>query len=125
MIDWVRTGPSIIAVFLPSLVEFVEALTVVLAVGMVGGWRPALTSACLASGVLAALIVAFGPMLQAIPLNLAQLLVGVPLSAFGTFWTGEGIGIAWPGEDWSILAWIVGFLAAAGSAMPICRRHVI
>jgi uncharacterized membrane protein len=246
MIDWVHTGPSIVAAFLASLVEFVEALTVVLAVGIVRGWRPALTGACLASAVLAALIGVFGPMLQAIPLTLVQLLVGtllllfgmrwlrkailrsagviplhdeeavfasetsslrqfgpvavsgwdaaaiaasfkivmlegievvfivvaigatsgssvppaigagialvavvllgiilhrplavipentlkftvgVLLCAFGTFWTGEGIGIAWPGEDWSILALIAGFLAAAGSAVPICRaRYVI
>ena len=245
MIDWVHAGPSILAAFLASLVEFIEALTVVLAIGIVRGWRPALTGACLASGVLLALIVAFGPVLQAIPLNLVQLLVGallllfgmrwlrkailrsagviplhdeeavfasetrslrqsgpvavsawdatavaasfkivmlegievvfivvaigatsgslappaigagialvavvllgvvlhrplavipenalkfavgVLLCAFGTFWTGEGIGIAWPGEDWSILALIAGFLVAAGLAVPICRARRI
>ena len=37
-----HAGPSIIAAFLASLVEFVEALTVVLAVWTVRGWRPAL-----------------------------------------------------------------------------------
>ncbi len=37
MIEWVHTGPSIIAAFLASLVEFVEALTVVLAIGIVRG----------------------------------------------------------------------------------------
>src|SRR5260370_2590381 len=82
MIDWVHTGPSIIAAFLASLVEFVEALTVVLAIGIVRGWRPALTGACLACGVLLALIVGFGPMLQAIPLNLVQFLVGALLLLF-------------------------------------------
>ena len=39
MVDWVHAGPSILAAFLASLVEFVEALTVVLAVGIVRGWR--------------------------------------------------------------------------------------
>src|SRR5229473_3159764 len=63
MIDWVHTGPSIVAAFLASLVEFVEALTVVLAIGIVRGWRPALTGACLACGVLLALIVGFGALL--------------------------------------------------------------
>jgi uncharacterized membrane protein len=43
MVDWVHAGPSMLAAFLASLVEFVEALTVVLAVGIVRGWRPALT----------------------------------------------------------------------------------
>jgi len=42
MIDWTHAGPSLVASFLASLVEFVEALTVVLAVGVVRGWRPAL-----------------------------------------------------------------------------------
>jgi uncharacterized membrane protein len=245
MIDWVHTGPSMLAAFLASLVEFVEALTVVLAVGIVRGWRPALMGAGLACVVLLALVVVFGPMLQAIPLSLVQLLVGmllllfgmrwlrkailrsagaiplhdeeavfanetkllrqfgpiavsgwdaaaitasfkivmlegievvfivvaigattgslappavgaiialvtvillglvlhrplalvpenalkfavgVLLCAFGTFWTGEGIGIAWPAEDWSILGLIVGFLAAAGFAVQVCRTRRI
>ncbi len=31
MIDWAHAGPSVLAAFLASLVEFAEALTVVLA----------------------------------------------------------------------------------------------
>jgi len=91
MIDWVHTGPSILAAFLASLVEFVEALTVVLAIGIVRGWRPALTGACLASAVLLVLIVVFGPMLQASPLNLVQLLVGTLLLLFGMRWLRKAI----------------------------------
>jgi uncharacterized membrane protein len=41
-----------LAAFLASLVEFVEALTVVLAVGTVRGWSPALTGTALALAVL-------------------------------------------------------------------------
>src|SRR5258706_42280 len=48
--------------------------------------RPALTGAILACGVLLALIVGFGPVLQAIPLNLVQLLVGALLLLFGMRW---------------------------------------
>ncbi len=40
MIDWTHAGPSV-AAFLASLVEFIEALTVILAFGTVRGWRPA------------------------------------------------------------------------------------
>ena len=42
--DWLishvflHTGPSVLAAFLASLVEFVEALTVILAAGSVRGW---------------------------------------------------------------------------------------
>jgi Ca2+/H+ antiporter, TMEM165/GDT1 family len=246
MVDWLHAGPSILAAFLASLVECVEALTVVLAVGIVRGWRSALTGTGLALVVLLALVLTLGPALQSIPLNLVQLVVGVllllfgmrwlrkailraagviplhdedavfasetrslsqfgpmttagwdataiaaafkivmlegievvfivvaigatsgrllpagigagvalvvvvllglmlhrPLAlipentlkfavgallcAFGSFWSGEGIGIMWPGEDWSILGLIAGFLIVAALVVPLCRgRHAV
>jgi uncharacterized membrane protein len=39
--------------------------------------------------------------------------VGLLLSAFGTFWLGEGIGTACPAEDWSLLALVAGYLITA------------
>ena len=45
MPNLIQVGPSILAAFLASFVEFVEALTIVLAVGIVRGWRPALIGA--------------------------------------------------------------------------------
>jgi uncharacterized membrane protein len=231
-LGWTHAGASAIAAFLASLVEFVEALTVVLAVGAVRGWRGALTGTGLALAVLAALIATLGPALTRIPIDMVQVAVGgllllfglrwvrkavlraagiiplhdevaayatettklrrfgaavsaldsiavatsfkivmlegievvfivvaigasgallapaaagagaallvvialglmlhrpvaaipentlkfavgVLLSAFGTFWFGEGIGVAWPGEDWSLLALVAGYLITA------------
>ena len=43
-----RLGTTLVAAFLASLVECVEALTVVLAVGSVRGWRSALAGAAAA-----------------------------------------------------------------------------
>lgn len=240
--DWVHAGPTIIAAFLASLVEFVEALTVVLAVGVVRGWRGALSGSGVAMLVLLAIIALLGPALTRIPLTQVQLFVGgllllfglrwlrkailrasgvialhdetaefaeqtaslqrsgpigrgwdkiafaaafkitmlegievvfivvaigaggvglllpaclgalaallvvlllgiivhrplaripentlkfavgVLLSAFGTFWFGEGIGVDWPGKDWSILALVAGFMASAMIAIALCRR---
>src|SRR5882672_5571772 len=60
MLSWAHAGPSVLAAFLASLVEFVEALTVVLAVGVVRGWRPALAGTGLALVVLLVLIVILG-----------------------------------------------------------------
>lgn len=242
-IAWAHAGPSILAAFLASLVEFVEALTVVLAIGSVRGWRDALLGAATALGVMLALVVALGGALTRIPLDYIQLVVGallllfglrwlrkailrsakviplhdeaavfgkqvdvmrshggridgwdriafagafqitmlegtevvfiviaigaggaglllpaslgalaallvvtvlglavhrplanvpenmlkfvvgVLLSAFGSFWFGEGIGVAWPGADWSILALVGGFLATALLAIPLCRTR--
>jgi len=240
MIDWAHAGPSLVAAFLASLVEFIEALTVVLAVGTVRGWRPALLGTALGLAVLFLLVVILGPALALIPLDIVQLVVGtllllfglrwlrkailraagvialhdeeqafaaetallrrgaiidrtwdklaittafkivmlegievvfiviaigaaggllvpasvgavaalilvvalgivlhrplakipenalkfavgVLLCAFGAFWVGEGIGVAWPGADWSILALIAGFLAVALFTVPLCR----
>ena len=45
MTDWSSAGPPILASFLTSMVEFIEALTIVLAVGIVRGWRLAVGAA--------------------------------------------------------------------------------
>jgi uncharacterized membrane protein len=241
--DWTHAGPSILAAFLASLVEFVEALTIILAVGTVRGWRGALGGTGLALLVLLALVAVLGPALTEIPQDAVQLavgtllllfgmrwlrkailrsagviplhdeadayarevtllaglggigrgwdrvavaasfkitmlegievvfiviavgaagngllvpagigalaalllvvalgaalhrpvamipenvlkfVVGVLLSAFGTFWVGEGIGLQWPGGDLAIPALNAGFLAAALLAVPLCRAR--
>jgi len=41
--------------------------------------------------------------------------VGVVIVSFGIFWLGEGLGVAWPGNDLAVLAIIVSVLAL-GSA---------
>lgn len=243
IVNWAHAGPSIGAAFLASLVEFVEALTVVLAVGTVRGWRGALIGSGAAIGVLGVIVLALGPALTRIPLGVVQLvvgallllfgmrwlrkailrsagvialhdetaayakeaeslrrlgerrpgwdqvailaafkitmleglevvfiviavgaegigllipatlgaiaalilvialglaihrplaaipentlkfLVGVLLSAFGTFWVGEGIGVGWPGQDWSILGLVSGFLVIAFATVSACRRR--
>ena len=249
IVDWGHAWPSIIAAFLASLVEFVEALTVVLAVGTVRGWRGALIGSGGAVVALLAIVAGLGPALTRVPLNIVQLVVGtllllfgmrwlrkailrsagiiplhdeevayaketeslrrieeggkawdpvaiatafkitmleglevvfiviavgaggvgllipasagalgalvlvvllgvilhrplasipentlkfvvgVLLTAFGTFWVGEGIGLGWPGRDWSILGLVVGFLLVALATVPWCRTsaraHVV
>ena len=239
--SWAHAGTAILASFLASLVECVEALTVVLAVGTVRGWRSALAGAGLAVLVLALLVAAIGPALSLVPIrllqffvgslallfalrwlrksilraggllplhdevaafgksqaalrmgsfelgsfdrvgvgtafnivmlegtevvfivlavgaggaglllpaslgaaaalvtvvllglllhrplaripeNLLKFAVGILLSAFGTFWVGEGLGLRWPGEDWAILALLLGYLVLALLMIAACR----
>jgi uncharacterized membrane protein len=240
IVNWAHAWPSATAAFLASLVEFVEALTVVLAVGTVRGWRGALVGAGAAVAVLLLAVLLLGPLLTDIPLHTVQLLigtllllfgmrwlrkailraagviplhdeeatfaresaklhslglggrwdkvgmatafkitlleglevvfiviavgaggpgllvpaslgalaamlvvillgvlvhrplsaipenafkfiVGVLLSAFGAFWAGEGMGLAWPGEDWSIPGLVAGFLVVSLLAVRLCR----
>ena len=240
-ISWVHVGPTVLAAFLASTVEFVEALTVILAVGSIRGWRDTLVGAAAAMGVLLVIVTVFGSALTRVPLASMQLAVGtllllfgmrwlrkavlrsagiiplhdeaaayakqtramqahdmvrgwdsiafgtafqitmlegaevvfiviavgaggaglllpaslgaaaallavamlglvlhrplamvpenglkftvgVLLSAFGSFWVGEGIGIAWPGADWTILGIAAAFLVLALVTVPLCRR---
>jgi Ca2+/H+ antiporter, TMEM165/GDT1 family len=86
-----RLGTTLIAAFLASLVECVEALTVVLAVGSVRGWRSALGGAAAALVVLAAIIAALGPALTRIPLHLVQIVVGAMILLFGLRWLRKAI----------------------------------
>lgn len=90
-IGWAHTGTSIIASFLASLVECVEALTVILAVGSVRGWRSALFGAASAVLVLLAIIAALGTALTHIPLPIIQLAVGTLLLLFGLRWLRKAI----------------------------------
>lgn len=91
IVNWVHAWPTAIAAFLASLVEFVEALTVVLAVGAVRGWSGALIGSGAALGVLLAIVVAIGPALARIPLDVVQLAVGALLLLFGMRWLRKAI----------------------------------
>src|SRR6202163_3654875 len=62
-IGWAHATPSILAAFIASLVECVEALTIVLAVGSVRGWRGALSGGAAAPAGLSAIVVVLGPAL--------------------------------------------------------------
>lgn len=88
---WTQIGPSVTAAFLASLVEFVEALTIVLAVGMVRGWAPTLAGAAGGVAALAAAVAVLGPLLSRIPLDVLQLATGVLLLLFGTRWLRKAI----------------------------------
>jgi uncharacterized membrane protein len=79
------------AAFLASAVEMVEALTIVLAVGVTRGWRAPLFGVGAAAVLLAALVAALGPALQLLPLDALRLLVGALLLAFGLQWLRKAI----------------------------------
>jgi uncharacterized membrane protein len=88
---WAHAGPAFVASFLASLVEFVEALTIVLAVGTVRGWRPALIGTFAGAILLTLAVLLFGPTLQRIPITTLQLVVGVLLLLFGMRWLRKAI----------------------------------
>jgi uncharacterized membrane protein len=80
-----------LSVFLACTVEAVEALTIVLAVGTVRGWRSSLYGVGAAALVLAALVAALGPALSAIPIGALRVIVGGLLLVFGLQWLRKAI----------------------------------
>src|SRR3954467_1939203 len=81
----------VLATFLASAVEAVEALTVVLAVGVTRGWRSPLIAAGAATLALAAVIAIFGPALTRIPIDVLRLIIGTLLLIFGLQWLRKAI----------------------------------
>jgi uncharacterized membrane protein len=107
-----------------TMLEGTEIVFIVIAIG--AGVPATLVQASL--GALAALLVvsalglALHRPLSRVPENALKFAVGVLLSAFGTFWTGEGLRIPWPAEDWSLPALIALYLLAALGLVLLCRR---
>jgi uncharacterized membrane protein len=91
MINWIHAGPAVTAAFLGSLVECVEAVTIVLAVGTVRGWRSALLGTVAGLALLAGLVVVLGPALGVIPLSVLQLVIGLLLLLFGLSWLRKAV----------------------------------
>jgi uncharacterized membrane protein len=88
---WATSAPAVSAAFLGSLVEAIEALTIVLAVATVRGWRPAGLGAAAGLASLALVVAALGPLLDRVPLHLLQLVIGVLLLLFGVRWLRKAI----------------------------------
>lgn len=91
MIGNLHIGSAVLAAFTASMVEAVEALTIILAVVLVCGWRPAVMGALSGLLALAAIVLALGRLLEYVPLNLLQLAIGCLLLLFGMRWLRKAI----------------------------------
>ena len=115
-----------ITAFKAVLLEGLEVVFIVIAVGAGRGLLiPAAFGALAACAlVLAAGIIIHRP-LSRVPENTLKFGVGVMLSAFGVFWTGEGLGIAWPGQDLALLLFAALFLAAGLTGASLARKRSV
>jgi uncharacterized membrane protein len=113
------------AAFNITMLEGTEVVFIVVAIGAgrAGMLLPASLGAVAALLVIIALGIVLHRPLARVPENTLKFIVGVLLSAFGTFWVGEGMGLLWPAADWSILALIAAYLALALALVPICRNR--
>ncbi len=105
------------------MLEGIEVVFIVIALGSgVGLLFPAAIGAVTALGCVVLLGLVLHRPLSRIPENILKFAVGTLLSAFGTFWVGEGIGIAWLAQDESLLALVAAYLCT-GCATVIVFRH--
>lgn len=80
------------AAFLASAVEFVEAFTIVLVVGVTINWRSSLLGAFLAAATLAVIVATLGvALVQFVPIEILRLVVGVILILFGLKWLKKAV----------------------------------
>jgi len=105
-----------------------EGLEVAIIVITFGAGSPAGVQWSAAGAALAVvLVVALGLALRApaarVPENTMKFVVGIMLTSFGTFWTGEGLGVAWLDADLSIVFLAVFYLAVSGVLVAVGRAR--
>jgi uncharacterized membrane protein len=120
-LDWL----SALASFKAVLLEGLEVVFIVIALSTGRGMLvPASTGALTACLLVAGVGFVVHRPLARVPENTLKFAVGVMLSAFGVFWTGEGLGVAWPGADLAIVAFAALFLAVGRAAVVLVRVFV-
>jgi uncharacterized membrane protein len=117
--DWYAFTLSFKGVLLEGLEVVFIALTF-------GGNDHNLPLAALAAGcavvVIAAVGVAVRAPLSRVPENTLKFVVGIMLTAFGTFWGAEGAGASWPGSDGALLALVPAIALFAVALVALLRR---
>jgi uncharacterized membrane protein len=118
-LDWLAALASFKAVLLEGL----EVVFIVIALSAGPGLLvPASAGALAACLLVAGVGFAVHRPLARVPENTLKFAVGVMLAAFGIFWTGEGLGVAWPGADLAIVAFVALFLTVGRAAVVVARR---
>lgn len=106
---------------------FLEGLEVVIIVITLGSTNHRLGLASMAAAAAVVLVAAVGAVvsrhLSNVPENAMKMGVGLMLVSFGSFWSGEGIGVAWPGSDLSIVGLLIFYGLATFLLIQILGRR--
>jgi uncharacterized membrane protein len=117
--DWYAYTLSFKGVFLEGL----EVIFIVLTFGISQGSVPL---AALGAAIAVVLVGGIGVLvhqpLSRVPENGLKFVVGALLTTFGAFWSGEGAGITWPGEDLAIIGMLAFVLAVALVLVAVLSR---
>lgn len=118
-IDWT----SFVLAFKGVVLEGLEISFIVVSLGATSGHlNAAIIGAASALVILGVTGAAAHTWVQRIPRSALQLVVGTMLTAFGTFWSAQGAGASWPGNDWSILALLALYVLVAVGFIGALRR---
>ena len=114
-----------VTAFKAVLLEGVEVVFIVVAVGLAHGllWQASIGAAAAGALVLAMGFAARRPLAR-VPENTLKFAVGILLSSFGVFWTGEGLGVVWPGSDAALVGFVLVFLVASLFSARIARNAI-
>jgi uncharacterized membrane protein len=106
--------------FKAVLLEGLEVVLIVIGFGAARGQVPLAAAVALAAVLLVALagLAARAPLAR-VPENTMKFAVGVLITAFGIFWTGEGLGLSWPGGEAAAAALAALVLLAALAAVRV------
>ncbi len=120
-IDWI----SFTVAFKGVLLEGLEVAFIVVTFGATAG---TLGPAALGAAAAALLVLSIAALvhrpLAMVPENALKFAVGLMLVSFGTFWSGEGVGIAWPGEDLAIVVLLAGYAVLSLVGVWLLRAQV-
>ncbi len=117
--DWVALSVSFKGVFLEGLEVVIIVLTLGTASHKLGLAAAAAAAAVLVVAVVGAIVARH---LAGVPENAMKMTVGLMLVSFGTFWLGEGLGLAWPGSDLFLLVLVAAYGAAAWALVTWLSR---
>jgi len=103
--------------------EGVEVVIIVLTLGAASHDLALATVAAAAAFLLVAVVgLLVARQLSEVPENALKMAVGLMLMSFGTFWLGEGLGLAWPGHDLALLVLLCAYGVLAATAVRVLRR---
>jgi uncharacterized membrane protein len=118
-------GYSFVLAFKGTLLEGLEVVFIVLTLGASQGSVPlAAAGAGAAAAFVAVVGVAVRHPLARVPENTLKFAVGVMLTAFGSFWAAEGVGVDWPGGEIALIGLILVTLAWSVAFVRLARAPV-
>jgi uncharacterized membrane protein len=127
--EWTGPGMDWTAWFLAFKGVVLEGLEVAIIVVSFGAGANQLGGAVIGGAVAIIVVGGIGLALhrtvRRIPRSLLQLIVGVLLTTFGTFWALEGLGVEWPGADAAILGLLILYGATALFYITLERNRAL